>query len=205
MAVDTEERNRRKVGQLQGRLATCFVSLGGGLRQGAAGSHKQQGGKHRESIRKASFRKASFCEPVSDGRKIGVPSAHHNPPKYSGVTTCDSPTTLPPPGITIKEECRFGRVGKPVRRHIASGTDYTLRHKALVYSISPEVGSMTAVTCRGRHGDEDDHNGGGHRRSSRPPESGVFRIMNVCHASLPRLHCRGHAPPSIPAHIWRPA
>src|ERR1700686_4828382 len=53
-----------------------------------------------------------------------------------------APNTLPPP-YQNKEECRFGRVGKLAYRHIVPRSDYTPLHKALVYSILPEVGSMT--------------------------------------------------------------
>ncbi len=60
--IHTKERNRRKVGQFQGRLAARF----GGLCQRVAGGQKQQRCK-----RCGSFRKLA-----SHGRKINVPSAH---------------------------------------------------------------------------------------------------------------------------------
>jgi hypothetical protein len=78
MPVDPEERNRRKVGQFQSRLATLRR-----LGQRAAGSEKQQSGKRCRNFRK----------PACYGRKVGVPSTHQNPPKKSfGVTACCSPS-----------------------------------------------------------------------------------------------------------------
>ncbi len=86
MPVHAEERNRREVGQFQGRLAAFFCGWSSGLRQRVAGGQKQQSGNDCRSSRKAFLR-----NPASRGHKIGGISAHHNPPKdsYSGVTTCD--------------------------------------------------------------------------------------------------------------------
>ena len=163
MPVDAEERNRRKVRQLQGRLAARFGGLSGRLRQRVAGSQQSCKGCRNPS------------KPASHGRKIAVPSAHQNPPKnpiqgsrrlflprhnnpsedfhpplYGRHRSFQhAPNTLPPPGIISNEDCRFGRVGKPVPSVDSLNLRLHTRHKALVYSTLPEVGSMTSVTGRG--------------------------------------------------------
>ena len=163
MPVHAEERHGRQVGQFQRRLATCFVSWGGGLRQRVADGQKQQSSKGCRSFHKAAFRK-----PSSHGRKIGVPGAHQNPPRIlfrgNDAGSCPgawppagglhpprarsppesehAPNTLPPPGH--KKRIADLAASENLRsRNIVLRSDYTPPHKAIVYSISPEVGSTS--------------------------------------------------------------
>ena len=86
MAVDSEEGDRGKVGEFEGRLAARFF---GGLRQCVADGQEHQSGRVAKILANVLSR-SNVSQTSLYRHKIGVPSAHSNPPKDpSGVTMCD--------------------------------------------------------------------------------------------------------------------
>jgi hypothetical protein len=59
-----------------------------------------------------------------------------------------APNTLPPPGVTIKRSADLAASENLCLVHGAWAADSIPRHKALVYSISPEGGSTALVTTQ---------------------------------------------------------
>ena len=95
-------------------------------------------------------------------------------PSAAGTAATGVPSTLRTrfhrQAYQNKEECRFGRVGKPARRHIVPRSDYTPLHKTVVYSILLEGGSMMLSRL--------------HHLCRRSRELGCFRIINNLSCAL---------------------